>query len=88
MISEERDEELNQLAKMVWDFQIILARKLYNPNDKAEFQAELNENIDPDTFKPIISETHRPNYVMQKISISVNFLPIYVLEGMRLIRIS
>ena len=54
VISEERDDTLSRLVKMVWDFQIILARHLYNPDNEAVFQADLYKNINPVLPEPIL----------------------------------
>ena len=78
--AEEIDEAFSRLVKMVWDFQISLARKLSNLDDEVVLQAEIYENISPDTTKAIISGTHRPNRAMHKISTSVNCLPIIFLR--------
>ena len=46
-----------------------LARQFSNPDNKAAFQAELYENIDPETAKAVIAATRCPNCDMHKISI-------------------
>ena len=65
---------------MVWAFQRILSGKFYNPDDKAEFQAELYKNVDPKNAKAIISVNHRPNCSMNKIITSANRLTIHFLR--------
>ena len=73
----EIDEVLSLLAKLVWYFYRILAGKLSNPDNKAEFQADLYEKMDPETAKYIISANHLPNRAMHELSTSVNHLPIF-----------
>ena len=75
--AEEIDEALSQLDKMVRDFQRSLSGNLSNPDNKVAFQANLSKNINPDTDKAIIAETHLPNHVMHEIRTSVNCLPIH-----------
>ena len=62
---------------MVWAFQRSLSIKFSNLDDKVVFQAELYENIDPETANAIIAATHFPNCSMQETSTMVNFLPIH-----------
>ena len=81
--TEERDEVLSLLVRMVWAFKSILARHFSNPDDKAAVQAEIYENINPKTAKAIIAATHRPNCAMYKITKFVNRLPTHFL-GRRL----
>ena len=64
---------------MVWAFQSILSRQLFNMNDKAAFQAEVYEKINPKTAKAVIAETHFPNCTMHKISNLFNCMTTYVL---------
>ena len=67
MSAEDIDEELSRLTKMVWDFQRSLSRQFSNLNDEAAFQAELYENIDPETAYAIIAATHIPNSSMHEV---------------------
>ena len=80
VISEERDELLSRLVKIVWAFQRSLARQMSKPDNKASFQAGLYKNINPKTTKAIIAETRRPNFSMHNISTMVNCLPIHFLR--------
>ena len=56
---------MSRLANIVWAFQRILAGQMSNLYEEAVFQAQLYKNIDPDTAKAIIAETHIPNCAMQ-----------------------
>ena len=76
MSNVEIDEAFIRLVKMVWDFHMILARQLSNPEDEAAFQAKLYKKIDPETAKAIIAATNCPNRAMYDISTSVNHPPI------------
>ena len=78
--TKERDAVLSRLAKIIWDFQSSLYGKLSNLDNKAAFQANIYKNIDPETAKAIIAETHCPNDAMQDISTLVNRLPIIFLK--------
>ena len=80
MRSEERDELLSRLVKILSDFHSSLARQLSNPDNKATFQAELYENIDPETAKAIIAANYHPNCDIHEISTSVNCLTIFFFE--------
>ena len=64
---------------MVWVFQRSLSEQLPNPNDETEFQSDLYKNIDPETAKSIIAETHCPNSTMHNISTLLNRIPVYFL---------
>ena len=55
--SEEIDDALSQLAKMVWAFHSIIAGQFSNPDYKAAFQAELYEHINPNTARAIVVAT-------------------------------
>ena len=77
MRSEERDKLLSRLVKILSDFHSSLARQLSNPDNKATFQAELYENIDPETAKAIIAANYHPNCDIHEISTSVNCLTIF-----------
>ena len=80
MGAEERDEVLSQLSNMVWSFQSSPSVQSSNLDNKAESQAKLYENIDPETDKAIITTTHRPNCVMHDIITLVNLLPVHFLR--------
>ena len=77
MRSEERDEVLILLARTIRAFKISLAVNLSNPDDKAAFQANLYENIDPKISKAIIAATHFLNGTIHTISTSVNCMTIF-----------
>ena len=79
--SECRYESLSQFIKMVCSFQRILARQLPKPDNKAAFQAEIQNNIHSDTSEAIIVATHRPNRDLHEISTSVNSTPIHFLRS-------
>ena len=75
--SEERDEVFSRLANMVWAFQRILAGKLSNWDDEADFQSKIYKSIVPENSKVVIAATHRPNHAMHNIITSVNRLPVH-----------
>ena len=68
MRSEERDEYLIRLTKMVWGFKTSLSGKLTIPDGTAASQAELYKNIDPKNAKAIIAANHLPNRAMHNIT--------------------
>ena len=88
MRNQDRDEALSLFTKMVWAFQMIVARQLSNLGDEAAFQAKLYKNIDPETVNKTIAATHRPNCAMHNIRTWSIIFPYILKEGMRLIRIS
>ena len=71
VVSEEIDEASSSLAKMVWTFQMILAGKLSNPDDEADFQVKIYKKISPETTKCIIASTHCLNCAIHEIGPSV-----------------
>ena len=76
--TEEIDEALSWLDKMVRAFQWSLYGKLSNLDNKAAFQSELYKYIYSNTVKAIIAVSHRPNCAMHEISTSFNDLPVYM----------
>ena len=69
VIAEEKDEAFSRLGNALWAFKRSLDRQWYKLKNKAAFQAELYENIDPETAKAVIAATRCPNCDMHKISI-------------------
>ena len=68
---------MSLLAKMVWDFHMILVGQLSNPDDEAVFQDDLYKIIDPKTTKAIVAATHHPYSNMHEIVTSVDCLTIH-----------
>jgi ion channel-forming bestrophin family protein len=78
---EERQEDLKRLSLYTWAFVRSMKRHLSpEPEDEAEFKAELYEKLPKDQAQAIIKAAHRPNRALYDLSMAIENLPMHFLR--------